>query len=78
MADKLLERARIRLNAYYDAELKVLEGQSYQLNGKTLTRANLSEIRSAIKELENLVAKLQAQTSGKARRKAFRIVPRDL
>lgn len=78
MADELLARARVRLNAYYEAELKVLEGQSYQINGKVLTRANLNEIRAAIKELEALIAKLQAKASGKGRRKAFRIVPRDL
>lgn len=31
-------------NLYVDAEKKILQGQSYSINGRSLTRANLSEI----------------------------------
>lgn len=71
-------RARERLNAYYEAELKVLAGQSYRMGNRTMTRANLSEIRQAIESLENLVAELESQAVGRGRRKVFGIIPRDI
>lgn len=40
-----------RLKAYYEAEQAVLSGQSYTIGNRTLTRANLSEIRKAIDDL---------------------------
>ena len=46
------KRLIMRLNAYYNAEMAVLTGQSYQIGTKRLTRADLSEIRKAIGELE--------------------------
>lgn len=73
-----LNRAKERLNAYYEAELKVLSGQSYRMGNRTLTRANLGEIQQAIENLENLVAELEAQVAGKGRRKVFGIIPRDI
>lgn len=76
-SDRLL-RARERLNAYYEAELKVLAGQSYRMGNRTMTRANLSEIRQAIESLENLVAELESQAAGKGRRKVIGIIPRDI
>lgn len=73
-----LERALARLDAYYEAELKVLQGQSYQIGSRTMTRAHLAEIRTAIRDLEIRVADLKAQAAGRGKRKAFRITPRDL
>lgn len=73
-----LEKAKTRLDAYYEAELAVLAGQEYRIGTRSLTRADLQEIRKAIKELENLVDELEAATNGKGRRKAYRITPRDL
>lgn len=40
-----------RLKMYYEAEQAVLTGQSYTIGNRTLTRANLSEIRKAIDDL---------------------------
>ena len=40
-----------RLRRYLEAEEAVLLGQSYTLRDRTLTRANLSEIRKAIEDL---------------------------
>ena len=40
-----------RLRKYLEAEEAVLLGQSYTLRDRTLTRANLSEIRKAIDDL---------------------------
>lgn len=73
-----IEKARARLDAYYDAELKVLEGQEYQIGKRSLTRADLGEIRKAIKELESLITSLEARAAGRGKRKAFSIIPRDL
>ena len=63
-----------RLDAYYKAEMAVLTGQSYQIGTRKLTRADLSEIRKAIEDLETEIS--NADSGGK--RKVFRGLPRDL
>lgn len=68
------ERLNKRLNAYYEAEMAVLTGQSYQIGTRKLERADLGEIREAISYLETEIANIE--NNGK--RKVFRIVPRDL
>jgi hypothetical protein len=73
-----LERSTARLAAYYEAETAILAGQQYKIGTRQLWRADLAEVRSAIKALENQVEELQAQADGKGARKAFRIIPRDL
>lgn len=78
MLNERLTKAKERLNAYYEAELAVLSGQSYSIGSRSLTRANLAWIRTQIDNLENQVEELQAQVNGKGRRKSFRITPRDL
>ncbi len=40
-----------RLAMYLEAEKTVLTGQSYTIGNRTLTRANLKEIRKAIDDL---------------------------
>ncbi|MDI3534815.1 MAG: hypothetical protein PWQ82_1180 [Thermosediminibacterales bacterium] len=73
-----LEKAKARLDAYYEAELAVLSGQSYKIGTRSLTRADLGEIRNAIRDLENLIEELEAQVNGQGRRRAYRITLRDL
>lgn len=69
-----IETKKKRLQMYYDAEEAILAGaQSYSLGTRSLTRANLSEIRKAIDQLEQEIASLEAP----AARKAFAAVPRD-
>lgn len=60
-----------RLELYYEAERKVLRGQSYTLGNRQLTRANLSEIRKAIKDLENELEQLEGRSRGFSRRVVF-------
>lgn len=67
-----LERARKHLDAWYEAELAITTGQSYSINGRQLTRANLSEIRKQITFWEGKVASL-----GTRNRRVRRIIPRD-
>lgn len=60
-----------RLELYYEAERKVLRGQSYTLGNRQLTRANLSEIQKAIKDLENELEQLEGRSRGFSRRVVF-------
>ena len=75
MADKRLEIKKKRLQQYYNAEEKILKGQSYTLGSKQLTRANLALVQSKIKELEAEVEALERR--GTAKRRSARVVPID-
>ncbi len=68
------ERAKQHLEAWLDAELAVSTGQSYSIGTRSLTRANLSEIRKQINFWRNEVYK----SGNNNTRKARRIIPRDL
>ena len=50
-------RLNARLKLYYAAEEAVLLGQSYTIGNRSLTRANLAEIRKAISNLIGAGAK---------------------
>ncbi|WP_228728345.1 DUF6148 family protein [Brevibacillus composti] len=78
MANTRLDMAKERLQAYYQAELAVLSGQEYRIGTRTLRRADLSEIRKAISELERQVQQLENQAAGNRSARARRIVIRDL
>ena len=65
-----LEIAEKHLDAWLEAELAVTTNQSYTIGSRTLTRANLSEIRK-----QNV---LQNAANRKGRNRTYRIVPRDL
>jgi hypothetical protein len=58
---------------YIAAEAAVLKGQSYSIGNRTLTRADLTEIRKAITDLYG--DKLQLERGNKVR--VQRVVPRD-
>ena len=74
-----LETYKTRLELYYKAEAAILEGaQSYTIGSRTLTRADLAEIRKMITTLEAGVDELESLTSGGSRRKCIRIIPRDV
>lgn len=68
-----LDTFRSRLTLYYEAEAKILEGQSYSIGSRSLSRANLSEVRSAIKDLEGKIAALEIR--GTTKRKVARFIP---
>lgn len=62
------------LAAYLAAETAILKGQSYRLGEKTLTRADLPEIRKGRQEWEARANAETAQASGGAYRKPIQIV----
>ena len=49
MAGITATQAQTQLDAYLAAETAVLSGQSYELNGRKVTRANLAEIQTGIR-----------------------------
>ena len=50
-----------RLAMYLEAEKRVMTGQSYTIGNRSLTRANLAEIRKAIDDLLAAGATLEGE-----------------
>ena len=73
-----LEIARTHLNAWLEAELACTTNQSYTIGSRTLTRADLAEIRNTIKYWAGIVTKLEAAKKYGGRNRTMRIMPRDL
>lgn len=63
--------AESRLVLYYKAEKAILSGQSYEIEGLKLTRANLKDVQNMITQLETKISALKAKLRGRSR---FRIV----
>lgn len=85
MTEQRRERLKIRienienaLDNYYAAELAIINGaQQYSLGSRSLTRANLAEVRRAIIDLENLLDKLQSELNGGNRNLQIGVIPID-
>ena len=76
LISEYLTQTKTRLALYITAEQKVLLGQSYSIGNRTLTRADLEEIRMEITNLSKLCLKL---TRGNGRGiRVQRVVPRDI
>ena len=73
-----LEIARTHLDAWLNAELEVTTHQSYTIGSRSLTKANLSEIRKEIEYWTNEVARLENIEKRGGRNRIYRAVPRDL
>lgn len=78
MAGITLEVAQKHLEEWLEAELSVTTGQSYTLGSRTLTRANLTEIRNSIDYWNKKVIALDNIKKAGGRNKIKRVVPRDL
>jgi hypothetical protein len=65
-----ITETRARLSQYIAAETAVLQGQAYSMGQRSLTRADLSEIRKAIIDL---YAEINALEGGSIRLQ--RVVP---
>jgi len=55
-----LTQAQAAFDAWLAADLAVAKGQSYTMNGRSLTLANAKEIREQIQYWERRVATLQS------------------
>lgn len=67
MAGITLAQAEAKLQAYLDAETKVLKGQAVSIDGETLTRANLEIIQRGIDAWNKRVQNLAAASGGRGR-----------
>ncbi|WFR55367.1 DUF6148 family protein [Anaerocolumna sp. AGMB13025] len=72
--EEQLSIAKDRLTAYLKAEETILINQEYWMGSKRFRRADLEDVQSKIKELQNEIARLEA--GGK--NKMVRVVPIDL
>jgi hypothetical protein len=71
-----LTDAQARLTNYLRAESAILTGaQAYSIGDRTLTKANLAEIRKGINDCRAEVNRL---TTGSSGARVMRVVPRDL
>ena len=70
-----IEEAQETLRLWLDAERAVATGQSYKIGTRSLTRANLADIRESIQFWRREIARLEAKHTGA---RVFRAVPRDL
>lgn len=73
-----LDRAKLHLEAWLDAELAVSQGQAYTIGSRSLTRANLAEIRKQIEYWKKQVDELEVMSKGGRIRRGKRFIPRDL
>ncbi len=62
-----LAQAQAQLDAYLAAETRVLSGQSYEIAGRRLNRANLAEIQTGIKIWNERVQQLTYAGQGRSR-----------
>lgn len=73
LKEKLLAQA-------YEAYAALLSGgvQSYTIGSRSLTRLNLPDLEETIAKLENEISELESLLNGGKRRRAVRVLPRDL
>lgn len=68
MAGITLEQAQAKLDQYLAAEEAVLTGQSYEIAGRKLTRANLESIQAGVTLWNGRVKEMTSSASGRSRR----------
>jgi hypothetical protein len=74
MAGITLAQAESRLAAYLAAEEKILLGQSVQMDGRVLTRANLDMVQRGISTWDARVKSLSGSSSGRGRMRTVTVV----
>lgn len=67
MAGITLAQAQAQLDAYLAAETAILSGQSYEIGGRKLTRANLELVQQGITLWNQRVQSLSASVAGRGR-----------
>ena len=64
--------------AWIEAELEVTTNQSYSIGSRSLTRANLTEIRNTIDYWTAEIERIDKILNNSGRNRVFSAVPRDL
>ena len=72
------ELCQQKLNTWLAAEESVATGQSYQIGSRTLTRADLKQIREEMEYWAGKLADAEAEESSGGRNRLFRFVERDV
>lgn len=78
MAGITLETAQRHLDTWLEAEAAVASAQSYTIGSRTMTKANLAEIRRTIDYWNKKVIELENARKRGGRNRVYRAVPRDL
>lgn len=78
MAGITLETAEKKLQLWLEAQDMIATGQSYRIGSRTMTRANLTEVRNMIAYWNDWVTKLKNAEKSGGRNRVTRVVPRDL
>lgn len=73
-----LKEAQQHLEMWLNAESEIATSQSYTIGTRSLTRANLKEVREQIKYWQNKVEELEKAESRRGRNCTYRAIPRDL
>lgn len=78
MAGITLEIAEKKLNLWLEAQDMIATGQSYTIGSRTMTRANLTEVRNMIAYWNDWVIKLENGKKHGGRNRINTVVPRDV
>lgn len=74
MAEWTIYEAKDHLQAWLKADLALATGKEYRIGSRKLTRANVAEVKERINFWRNEVARMER----KPRRRAYRVIPRDI
>lgn len=75
MENITLIEAKKHLRAWLDADLAIASAQAYKIDGRTVTRANVAEVKERINYWTGIVRSLEGGGRGA---QAFGVIPRDL
>lgn len=72
------ELCKQKLKTWLDAEEAITTGQSYQIGNRTLTRADLKQVREQMEYWAGKLAQAEAEEKQGGRNRAYRAVIRDV
>lgn len=72
------ELCKQKLITWLDAEEAIATGQSYQIGNRTLTRADLKQVREQMEYWAGKLAQAEAEEKQGGRNRAYRAVIRDV
>ena len=72
------EVCKQKLALWLNAESRVATGQRYQIGDRSLTRADLRQIREQIEYWGGKLAEAEAEEKHRGRNRVYRALPRDV